>query len=560
LPRKSLVALVVTTLTAFAVPAVAAPEPVDFSTWIVHDQPYSGVGMSDPGNWVVDPTGLSVQQLVNGRPTFFASPDPVDGYRITATFQTPATDNDLFGVALGFTPTASEYLLIDWRQSFQDIDWGEGTGPVDGTEGLTVSRVTGVPTLNEFWAHTNSPANPAGGLVELARGADLGATGWVDDTSYDFVIEYTTSSLDVWVDGAHEISITGDFPSGPLALYNFSQPGMTMNGLTTEPLNSAPEVLGGGADDVSVDEGDHGFTSGAFVDGDADPLNISCAGSCAGFSDNGDGSWTWSQLLPEGPNGFSVTVTASDGLEETSDQFTVSVANLAPVITSTTSLGATHDMDTALNVDADFTDAGVHDTHTATFTWGDGTSSPGQIVEADGSGTASSSHMYVDPGTYIVSVTVEDDDGAQDSVTLGQIFVFDPDDFVTGGGLIDSPDSASPVGAGKATFGFVARYTRGGAVTGNLQFQLHKGLSFHATAMDFLFIDDGIAVFEGTGRLNGIGGYDFRVVATDERHASATRDLFWITIDGPSGLTYNGAALPGDGLPVRGKGIQVHDR
>lgn len=561
LPRKRLVAFVVTAMAAFAVPVSAAPEPVDFSTWVVHNQPYSGSGMADLGNWLVDPSGLSVEQLVNGRPTFFASPTAVDGYRITATFQTPVQDDDFFGVALGFTPTASDYLLIDWRQSFQDIEWGEGTGPVDGVPGLAVSRVTGVPTLNEFWGHTNSAANPAGGLQELARGAGLGNTGWADNTSYDFVIEYTTTSVDVWVDGAHEISLTGDFPSGPFALYNFSQAGIVMSGVTTEPLNSAPEVVGSGAADVSVDEGDIGSTTGAFTDSDGDTLVLSCTGSCSGFSDNGDGSWAWSRLLPEGPDVFSVTITASDGLEETSDQFNVSVANLAPVITSATSLAPNHDIDTALVVGVVFTDAGVQDTHTAVFDWGDGSTSAGQVVETSGSGTAEGSHTYVDPGFYAVSATVWDDDGALDTIALGEVFVFDPDDFVTGGGWIDSPEAASSaIGAGKATFGFVARYSRDGAVTGNLQFQLHKGLSFHATGMDFLLIDDGIAVFEGTGRVNGRSGYDFRVVATDERHAASTQDLFWITIEGSSGIVYDGAALPGQGLPVRGKGIQVHDR
>ncbi|HEU4895792.1 MAG TPA: hypothetical protein VFT85_08140, partial [Acidimicrobiia bacterium] len=145
MPRKSLVVLVVTALAAVAIPVSAAPQPVDFSTWVVYNLPYTGSGLSDPGDWVVDPSGLSVEQLVNGRPTFFASPDDADGYRITATFQTPSEDNDFFGVALGFTPTSSEYLLIDWRQSAQDIEWGEGTGPVNGIPGLAVSLVTGVP-------------------------------------------------------------------------------------------------------------------------------------------------------------------------------------------------------------------------------------------------------------------------------------------------------------------------------------------------------------------------------------------------------------------------------
>jgi hypothetical protein len=49
-------------------------------------------------------------------------------------------------------------------------------------------------------------------------------------------------------------------------------------------------------------------------------------------------------------------------------------------------------------------------------------------------------------------------------------------------------------------------------------------------------------------------------VATDERYATSTKDLFWITITGPGGVVYNGSTYPAGGLPIVGKGIQVHDR
>ncbi len=551
----------------FAIPASAAPIPADLSTWTASSQAASGAAVPADGVWVPNVDGTIVMQTVNGAPTFFASPNPIDGYRLTATFDTPTFDDDYFGIALGFDTLpgdpATDFLLIDWKQADQNIDWLDGTGPVDGHSGLAVSRVRGNPTLNEYWGHIDSPANPAGGFTELARGATLGHTGWVDGTTYAFVVEYTTTRLDVWVDGSHEISITGDFPAGPIAFYDFSQPGLEVSGVTFEQLNQPPQVLDGGADDVVVNEGQVGSTSGAFEDPDGDFLTLSCSGGCSGFVDNGDGTWDWSQSLPEGPAGFTVTITASDGELSADDVFNVTVHNLAPVITSTSGVPGALPMDTSLNASADFTDAGVLDTHTAVFNWGDGSTANATIVESPGSGTATASHNYSAPGFYTVTVTVWDDDGASDTATLGTVFVFDPDTFVTGGGWVTSPVGAStgdPAHTGKATFGFIAKYHRDGSVKGNVEFQLHKGLNLHATKIDYLLINSGIAVFEGSGRVNGTNGFRFKVVATDERYAASTKDLFWITIWNGSGTIYDGSVYPAGGLPIVGKGIQIHDK
>lgn len=547
-------------VTVAALPAAAAPVAVDLSTWTAFNLPYSGAATAEPGDWIVGPAGVTVGQDVNGRPTFFASPEGADGYRITTTFTTPTGDDDFFGLALGFStdpadPT-SHYLLIDWKQDDQTVDWLEGSGTATASAGLAVSRVTGVPTLGETWSHT-------GKVVELHRGATLGATGWVDEESYEFVVEYTLNSLDVWVDDSHEISIVGDFPAGPIALYDFSQEEMNYSAITFEPLNQPPEVMNGGAADVMVYEGQIGSTNGDFSDPDDDPLTLSCEGDCEGFSDDGGGAWSWSQLLPEGPAGFTVTVTASDGEFEISDAFDITVRNLAPVITATSSLPTAEALDTGVTVSADFTDAGVEDTHTAVFSWGDGTTSAAAISETPGSGTASGSHTYAEPGFYTIGVTVWDDDGDSATAIVGEIFVFDPDTFVTGGGSITSPTgawSADLSHTGKATFGFVARYDRSGTVRGNVQFQLHKGINFHATAFDYLLINNGIAVFEGSGLVNGEPGFAFMVIATDERLATGDTDLFWITISGPAGTPYYGSVFPADGLPIVGKGIQVHTK
>jgi hypothetical protein len=102
------------------------------------------------------------------------------------------------------------------------------------------------------------------------------------------------------------------------------------------------------------------------------------------------------------------------------------------------------------------------------------------------------------------------------------------------------------------------RYGNDGLLRGNLQLGVHKGLTLHATGFEFLLINDGIATFEGTARVNGEAGYSFRVVATDERHASSSEDLFWIEVVGPDGVVFDGSTFPAQGLPIVGRGIQIH--
>ena len=57
---------------------------------------------------------------------------------------------------------------------------------------------------------------------------------------------------------------------------------------------------------------------------------------------------------------------------------------------------------------------------TAVVDWGDGTVEPATLEETDGSGTVAGSHMYGDTGSYVVTVTVTDDeeDSGLDTLTV----------------------------------------------------------------------------------------------------------------------------------------------
>ena len=94
--------------------------------------------------------------------------------------------------------------------------------------------MTGVPTADEFWQHTDYSSHTGGGLTELARGTNLGSTGWVLGTEYEFEFVFLPGSLQVFVDGVLELDVTGTFADGRMGFYNFSQAGVTYSAFTQE--------------------------------------------------------------------------------------------------------------------------------------------------------------------------------------------------------------------------------------------------------------------------------------------------------------------------------------
>ena len=108
-----------------------------------------------------------------------------------------------------------------------------------------------------------------------------------------------------------------------------------------------------------------------------------------------------------------MTITADDGRGGvTTTTFALTVNNVAPPVGAITwPSGAVVAGKSAVLV-ANFTDPGILDTHTAVWTWGDGTSSPGTVTETGGSGKVADSHTYAKAGAYTVTCTVTDKDGA----------------------------------------------------------------------------------------------------------------------------------------------------
>jgi predicted extracellular nuclease len=100
-----------------------------------------------------------------------------------------------------------------------------------------------------------------------------------------------------------------------------------------------------------------------------------------------------------------VRVTDAGGLSSVGSA-TVTVKNSPPVITSFTITNVAR-VGANVNARVIFKDAGVNDTFTAVWNWGDGSTSNGSISNH----VVSGSHTYSKPGIYLVTITITDKDG-----------------------------------------------------------------------------------------------------------------------------------------------------
>lgn len=194
--------------TSLAISTSAQAGPVDLSTWGAN---------GGSSSWNVQGTNNdTVLQTVNGRPTVFfdssAAASSTQGTALNGKIKVQTSgDDDFIGFVLGYNPgeiysSSADYYLIDWKQQNQN----------PASIGLALSHVTNGSADINFWDHIN-------GVTELQRGATLGNVGWADFVEYDFNIVFTSSLIEVTVNGVTEISFAGSFNDGAFGFYNYSQ-------------------------------------------------------------------------------------------------------------------------------------------------------------------------------------------------------------------------------------------------------------------------------------------------------------------------------------------------
>jgi hypothetical protein len=241
---------------------------------------------------------------------------------------------------------------------------------------------------------------------------------------------------------------------------------------------------------------------------------------------------------------YVVTLTVSDSNGGTSSASkTVSVSNVAPIIVKVTATPSLTKIGSTVTASASFTDPGTSEKYTATWDWGDGSTTVVNLGSA--ARTVGGSHVYAKAGFYSVKITVSDGQAGGSRVS-SQVVVYDPARTLSGSGSLTSPTgscrlSKSCSAAGTAGFSFRISYAKAATKpTMSMAFSI-SGFSFVATGADWMVATGGTATVQGAGKVNGASGYTFRLVAIDGRP-----NLMRLQVWSPSGvLVYdNGSMAP----------------
>lgn len=219
-------------------PAFAGGVPVDLSPWI-----------GDGASWSLSAGNNTASQLSNSPTSVLSTGENDLGKRFRGTLGVNSTsDDDFIGFVLGYNPgdisvgtgnTNVDYLLVDWKQSNQgDAERGMAVSTV--SDNIYVIGDSGtITTASDAWKHS-------GAVTEIERANTLGDTGWADNTSYTFQVDYLPDLLHVYINGVLEIDLVpGDigaiaFNPGSFGFYSFSQTQTEFAAITVENISTTP--------------------------------------------------------------------------------------------------------------------------------------------------------------------------------------------------------------------------------------------------------------------------------------------------------------------------------
>ncbi len=318
----------------------------------------------------------------------------------TATFTGTATD------------VAGDTLTYTW-------DYGDGTtGTGDSSTHAYADNGSYTVTLT---VTDDSGATDVSTTTLTVSNADpvIGSGSWPTTGAEDIAVDFvgvatdagTTDTLTYtwnWGDGTTSTGATASHTWAEDGAYTVTLTVTDDDGgstTTTQEMvisNVAPVITSITATTPLI-EGDTGAFAGMATDVATDTITYTWE-----YGDGATGTGAETTHIYTDDGTFTVTLTATDdgGLLSTATT-TVEVTNAAPVASLVTTLDGNEGDE--LEVSGVGADVGAGDTLTYTWDFGDGTTGEGNPA----------THIWEDEGSYIVTMTVTDDDGASDSETGG---------------------------------------------------------------------------------------------------------------------------------------------
>ena len=317
----------------------------------------------------------------------------------------PKTGQGHFGAAAGFQPATLSSNDTVLTSSFTYTD--DGTFTISGfvTDAFGIQGGAGQNVTIQNVAPT--VATPTCTVNALAASCTCTYTDPGTADTHTAVVDWgdgnqsTPTASGGTLTASHTYAAGGNMTVG--CTVTDDDGGVSATATTTIAPNATPVADHGGPytgnePSVSVQSGPNTTDpDGTIIQYDWDLDNdgtfeIFQAGNAPVTVSGDDGVYTINHRVRDDQNVFSPTVTT-----------TVTITNAAPVVSgvSCTTSGF------ASSCTCTYTDAGTADTHTASFSWGDGT----VTTPTASGGTTTSSHTFPAAGTYQVDCTITDDDG-----------------------------------------------------------------------------------------------------------------------------------------------------
>jgi probable HAF family extracellular repeat protein len=211
---------------------------------------------------------------------------------------------------------------------------------------------------------------------------------------------------------------------------------------------------------------------------------------------------------------------------------------------------------------ATFRDADPRDTHTATWTWGDGSRNTGAVSGRNGAGgiegNVSGQHAYRKAGIYTVKLTITDSAGKSTTVQRRVVICANGAALAGEGSFMSLPGAttSAPTLSGLASFAFVSEGTPGGSRARNAAAIVFEapGVRLRSDAEVEVLATATRVQYRGSGTVDGKGKVQFLLTASDGAGARKDRIRMRIWQHAPGSkaetLIYDNGAGSGEGAAL----------